>query len=54
MKRGEIYWASFLGKRRPVVVIQSNPFNESRLNSVIVASVTSNLRLADARQCATQ
>lgn len=47
MKRGEIYWASFLGKRRPVVVIQSNPFNESRLNSVIVALVTSNLRLAE-------
>jgi len=29
-------------------VIQSDPFNESRINTVIVAVVTSNLRLADA------
>jgi mRNA interferase MazF len=27
-------------------VIQSDPFNESRINTVIVAVVTSNLRLA--------
>lgn len=47
MRRGEIHWASFLRKRRPVVVLQSNPFNESRLNSVVVALVTSNLRLSE-------
>jgi mRNA interferase MazF len=29
-------------------VIQSDPFNESRINTVIVAVVTSNLRLAQA------
>jgi mRNA interferase MazF len=29
-------------------VIQSDPFNESRINTVIVAVVTSNLRLAHA------
>jgi mRNA interferase MazF len=34
--------------RRPVVVVQSNPFNQSRIATVIVAIVTSNLALADA------
>jgi mRNA interferase MazF len=55
MKRGEIWWASLPsptgsgpGFRRPVVVIQSNPFNQSRIATVIVAVITSNLALADA------
>lgn len=55
MKRGEIWWASLAspqgsgpGYRRPVLVIQSNPFNESRIATVIVAVVTSNIALADA------
>lgn len=55
MKRGEIWWASLLtptgsgpGFRRPVVVVQSNPFNQSRIATVVVAIVTSNLALADA------
>jgi mRNA interferase MazF len=34
--------------RRPVVVVQANPFNESRISTVIVAIVTSNLALAEA------
>ncbi len=34
--------------RRPVVVVQSNPFNDSRIATVIVAVITSNLSLADA------
>lgn len=34
--------------RRPVLVIQSNPFNESRIATVIVAVITSNLALAEA------
>lgn len=34
--------------RRPVVVVQSNPFNDSRVATVIVAVITSNLGLADA------
>ena len=45
MKRGEVWWASLpepLG-RRPVVVVQSNLFNESRLRSVVVAVITSKL-----------
>ena len=55
MKRGEIWWASLPtptgagpGFRRPVVVIQSNPFNQSRIATVIVAVITSNIALADA------
>ncbi len=53
MRRGELWWASLSdplgsapGFRRPVVVIQCDPFNESRINTVVVAAVTSNLRLA--------
>jgi mRNA interferase MazF len=55
MRRGEIWWASLAspkgsgpGYRRPVLVVQSNPFNESRIGTVIVAVVTSNVALADA------
>ena len=55
MRRGEIWWASLPdpqgsgpGLRRPVLVIQDNPFNESRIRTVIVAAVSSNLRLAEA------
>lgn len=55
MKRGEVWWASLPaptgsgpGFRRPVVVVQSNPFNQSRIATVIVAIITSNLTLADA------
>jgi mRNA interferase MazF len=55
MKRGEIWWASLpepAGSgprlRRPVLVIQANPFNDSRIATVIVAVLTSNLALADA------
>lgn len=55
MKRGEVWWAdlpepdgSGPGLRRPVLVVQSNPFNESRIATVIVAVVTSNLALAEA------
>ncbi len=33
--------------RRPVLVVQANPFNESRIATVIVAIITSNLGLAD-------
>ncbi len=55
MKRGEVWWAALPastgsgpGFRRPVVVIQSNPFNQSRIATAVVAVVTSNLALADA------
>jgi mRNA interferase MazF len=55
MKRGEIWWASLPvptgsgpGFRRPTVIIQSNPFNASRIATVIVAVISSNLALAEA------
>ena len=55
MRRGEIWWASLPdpqgsgpGYRRPVVIIQSDSFNESRINTIIVAILTSNLNLAAA------
>ena len=55
MRRGEIWWASLPdpqglgpGYRRPVVIIQSDSFNENRINTVIVAIPTSNLNLAAA------
>jgi mRNA interferase MazF len=53
--RGEIWWAdlpdprgSEPGFRRPVLIVQANPFNRSRIQTVIVAVITSNLKLADA------
>jgi mRNA interferase MazF len=55
MDRGEIWWAqlpdpvaSEPGYRRPVLIIQSNDFNRSRIRTVIAVVLTSNLRLADA------
>jgi len=36
------------GYRRPVVIVQSNDFNRSRINTVIVAAITTNLNLAHA------
>ena len=55
MKRGEVWWAaspdpagSGPGLRRPVVIIQANPLNDSRIGTVIVAVITSNLALAAA------
>lgn len=55
MKRGEIWWASIGGPRgsepgyhRPVIIISSNDFNQSLIQTVIVAVITSNLRLVGA------
>jgi mRNA interferase MazF len=55
IRRGEIWWVSLPppagsgpGYRHPVVVIQTNEFNESRINTVICVMMTSNLRLAAA------
>ena len=52
-ERGGICWAdlgeargSRPAKRRPVLVIQSDPFNASRLNTTIAAVITSNTALA--------
>ncbi|TVR55574.1 MAG: type II toxin-antitoxin system PemK/MazF family toxin [Spirochaetaceae bacterium] len=55
VRRGEVWWASLPepqgsgpGFRRPVVVVQADPFNRSRVRTVIVASVTTNQSLAEA------
>jgi mRNA interferase MazF len=55
IERGQIWWAdlgeplgSEPGYRRPVLVIQSEPFNRSRLRTVIAVVLTSNLRLVAA------
>ena len=55
IQRGEIWWAdlpeprgSGPGDRRPVLVIQADAFNRSRIQTVIVAVITSNLELARA------
>ncbi len=52
MQRGDIWWASLRpptgsepGYRRPVLIVQSDDFNNSRINTVVVAILTSNLRL---------
>ena len=36
------------GYRRPYLIVSANGFNDSRINTVIAAVITSNLRLADA------
>jgi mRNA interferase MazF len=54
VRRGEIWWAD-LGEpmgsepslRRPVLIVQDNQYNRSRIATVIVLSITSNIKLAD-------
>ena len=53
MIRGEIWWAalpqpkgSSPAKRRPVLIIQGDNFNRSKINTVICAVITSNNGLA--------
>jgi len=55
VQRGDIWWASLKtpggsgpGFRRPILVVQSNEFNRSRINTVIAVAITSNLVLANA------
>ena len=55
MNRGQIWWAelpdpnaSEPGYKRPVVVVQSDEFNRSRIETIVVVVITSNLHLADA------
>lgn len=55
MQRGEIWWASLQepqgsgpGYRHPVLIVQANEFNRSRINTIIAAVITSNLALASA------
>jgi len=53
--RGEIWWATLPeptgsepGYRRPVLIVQDDAFNRSRIQTVIVVVITSNIELAEA------
>ena len=53
--QGEVWWAelpdpvgSGPGFRRPVIVVQSDPINRSRLKTVVCVPLTSNLKWVDA------
>ena len=53
--QGEVWWADLAdpvgsepGFRRPVVVVQGDALNRSRINTVVCVVITSNLRWAEA------
>jgi len=53
--QGDVFWINFgepsgsePGYRHPHVVIQNNVFNRSRINTVVVCALTSNLKRAKA------
>jgi mRNA interferase MazF len=55
INQGDVFWVelddpsgSEPGYRHPHVVIQSNLFNRSRINTVVVCALTSNLKRAEA------
>ena len=55
VQRGEIWWTdlgeprhSGLAGHRPVVVVQADAFNRSKISTVLVAVVTSNVSMAAA------
>ena len=55
VSRGDVFWASLPdptgsgpGFHRPVAVVQGDAFNASRLATVVVVPLTSNLRWASA------
>jgi len=55
VERGQVWWAdlgepagSEPGFRRPVVIVSNDAFNRSRIRTVIVVILTSNLRLVEA------
>jgi hypothetical protein len=55
INQGDIFWIDFgtpngsePGYRHPHLVIQNNLFNRSRINTVIVCTLTSNMKRADA------
>jgi mRNA interferase MazF len=54
VRRGEVWWADLAeprgsepGFRRPVVVVQADAFNRSRISTAVCVVLTSNLRLAN-------
>ena len=55
IKRGQIWWAelpepvgSEPGYKRPLLIIQSDDFNKSKIHTIIAAVITSNIRLSAA------
>lgn len=55
VRRGEVWWAdldeprgSEPGYRRPLLIVQADSFNRSRIATVLGVVLTSNLRLVDA------
>lgn len=53
MLRGEIWWADFReprgsspGYRRPVLIVQADPFNRSRIATIVVVAISSNPGIA--------
>ena len=55
ISQGEIWWADIQdplgsgpGFRRPVIVVQGDPFNRSKIATVLCVPLTSNLKWADA------
>ena len=52
IRQGDVYWVDFgepegsePGFIRPCVVVQNDVFNSSRINTVVVCAITSNLKL---------
>ena len=55
INQGDVFWIDFSapngsepGYRHPHVVIQNNLFNRSRINTVVICTLTSNLKRANA------
>jgi mRNA interferase MazF len=55
VNRGELWWTDLAepvgsepGFKRPVLIVQSDSFNKSKISTIIAIAVTSNTRLAKA------
>lgn len=55
VERGQVWWADLAepagsepGYRRPVLIVQADAFNRSRIRTVVAVALTSNLRLVEA------
>ncbi len=55
VERGEVWWADLAeprgsepGFRRPMLIVQADSFNRSRIRTVVAVALTSKMRLLDA------
>jgi len=55
VSRGEIWWANLPepvasepGYRRPILIVQSDTFNQSRIATLLAVALSSNLKLSQA------